>query len=214
MKILVLSDIHSRKENLKRLLENTENKEIELILIAGDLTNFGGKTEAKEVLDIVKKMNKKILAIPGNLDSKEVILFLEDEKISLHGKKEKFGEFVFVGLGGATNCIGETVFTEEQIYEKLKELIKGEKEKVFLLTHAPPKNSYLDKSFSGKAIGSDSIRQIIEEFSPKINVSGHCHEGIGKETINRTFCVNSGAVKNGKMCLINSETKKVERFSL
>ena len=214
MKILVLSDIHSRKENLEKLMEKAKGKEIELILIAGDLTNFGGEIQTKEVLDIVKKMNKKILAVPGNLDSKKATNYLEKEKISLHGKKEKFGEFTFIGLGGATNCIGDTVLTEKEVYEKLKELIKEEKEKVFLLTHSPPKNSSLDKNFYGKAIGSESVRRIIEEFFPEINVSGHCHEGLGEETINKTFCVNPGAVKEGKMCLIDSKTKKTERISL
>lgn len=221
MKILALSDVHSRVEKLKKLLEKAGNQEIDLILVAGDLSNFGGETQAKEVLDEIKKLNKKMFVIPGNLDSKEAILFLEKENVSLHGKKENYGKFVFVGFGGATECIGKVAYTEKEIYKKLKGLIEKEgkelndkKEKVFLLTHAPPKNSSLDKSFSGKAIGSSAVRRIIEEFSPEFSLSGHCHEGIGKERIGKTFCINSGAVKEGKMTLIDTEKKEVKRFSL
>ncbi len=213
MKILALSDIHSRVKNLKILLKTAENREFEVILIAGDLTNFGEKGKAKEIIEILKKTKKKIFGITGNLDTKKELELLEEKEISLHGKKEVFEEFVFVGFGGATNCIGETVFSEEEIYEKLKEMVKGEK-KVFLLTHSPPKDSSLDKSNSGKHIGSGSVRKIIEEFKPEFSVAGHCHEGFGEEQIGKTFCINVGTVKEKRVALIDTKKKKVEKIQL
>lgn len=217
MKILLLSDIHSRIKNLQELVERAKNKEMDLILIAGDLTNFGGERETREVIEEIKKLEKKIFAVPGNLDTKETLLFLEKEKISLHSKKEQFKDFVFVGFGGATNCIGdgETIFAETEIYEKLKELLINEKKKkVFLLTHAPPKNCLLDKSFSGKHVGSESVKKIISEFSPEFCVSGHCHEAFGKEIIEKTFCINASSVKHGKMALLDTKTKEMEWIGL
>ncbi len=87
MKILVLSDVHSRIESLKKLLENKKSSEIDLVVIAGDLTNFGGETQIKEVIDEIKKLNKKIFAIPGNLDTKEGLEFME--KKGFHCIQEK-----------------------------------------------------------------------------------------------------------------------------
>jgi len=215
MKILVLSDIHSGTKNLEKLLKKAENRGIDLILVTGDLTNFGGKKEAKEVIEIIKKLEKKIFAVPGNLDKRETIDLLEKKGISIHSKKEKFNEFIFVGFGGATDCIGETVFTETEIYEKLKLLMQEtENEKVFLVTHSPPKKSSLDKSFTGKHIGSAAVRKIIEEFKPEFSVSGHCHEGIGEEKIKETFCVNPGSVKEKRTVIIDTETKINEVIEL
>jgi len=213
MKILVLSDIHSRVENLKSLLKTAENMEFEGILLAGDLTNFGEKGQAEKILKELEKTGKKIFAVTGNLDTKKELKLLEKKGISLHARKERFGEFVFIGFGGAVNCIGETVFSEEEIYEKLKKLIKEEK-KVFLLTHSPPKNTSLDKNSSGKHIGSDSVRKIIEEFKPEFSVAGHCHEGFGEEQIGETFCINVGAVKEKRITLIDTKKKKTERIQL
>ncbi len=120
---------------------------------------------------------------------------------------------MFIGFGGAVESIGEMIFSEQEIYEKLKFLIQGEK-KVFLVTHSPPKNCSLDKSFSGKHIGSESVRKIIEEFSPEFSVSGHCHEAFGKEIIEKTFCINVSSVKEEKIVLIDTKEKKVERIEL
>ncbi|MFH1663359.1 MAG: metallophosphoesterase [archaeon] len=211
MKILVLSDIHSRKESLEKLLSEAGKKEIDLVIAAGDLTNFGGQAETEKIIEKIKKLNKKIFAIPGNLDTKESILFLEKEGISIHSKKEKYNEFTFIGFGGATDCMGEIIFTEKELYESLKELMQETgKEKVFLITHSPPKNSLLDKNVSGKHIGSDAIRKIITEFEPEFSVSGHCHESFGKEKIGKTTCINPGAVKENRAALIDTKTKKTE----
>ncbi len=213
MKILALSDIHSRIETLKKLLEKAKNKEIDLILVLGDLTNFGGKKEAIEVIKPIKKLNKKILAISGNLDRKEVVELLEKEGISLHSKKEEFKGIVFVGFGAGIYLTESVEPNEEKIYEKLKELSE-KTENIFLVTHFPPKNSSIDKNHAGKHIGSKAVRKIIEEFSPEFSFSGHCHEAKGTEIIGKTFCVNTGAVKDGKMVLFDTKTKKLEGIEL
>jgi hypothetical protein len=214
MKILLLSDIHSNTGNLKELVLKAKEREFELILIAGDLTSFGEEKETMEVIKEIKKLNKKVFAVPGNLDTKASVLLLEKEGISLHSKKEKFKGFVFVGFGGATQSIGQIVFSEEEIYEKLKSLIKENKEKIFLLTHSPPKNSRLDESLSGKHIGSIAVRKIIEQFKPEFSVCGHCHEAFGEEKIKETLCINASSVKEKRIFLLDTKTKKIERIEL
>ena len=114
MKILVIGDIHGSVIRVQKIVELIHNKDIDLVLITGDLTEFGDAREAEEVLKPVKGF--RILAIPGNMDSEAVLHLLEKKGISLHGKKERIGKFSFVGLGGGLeDNAGNFLSSEEKI---------------------------------------------------------------------------------------------------
>ena len=71
------------------------------------------------------------------------------------------------------------------------------------VTHAPPYGTKTDLLPSGDHAGSTSIRKIIEEFQPTLNVCGHIHESRGVDKIGKTKVVNPGELSEGYGCLID-----------
>ncbi|MFH1545449.1 MAG: metallophosphoesterase [archaeon] len=212
MKLLALGDIHGRIEGLREILEKAGK--VDLIVVTGDFTSFGSREKGEEVLNELNSFNSEIIAVPGNLDSKEVMDLLEEKGISLHGKSKSIEGYEFVGFGGASNAIGEIIFLEQQILEGLRNLMK-EKERVILVTHSPPKGTSLDRTHLGEHIGSEAVKRVIEEFQPLLVLCGHAHESGSEEMIGRSRCINVGAVKEGRAALIELNKEiKVERIEV
>jgi len=216
MRILAFSDVHQRTQNLKALLEKA-GKGFDAVIVAGDLTNYGEKSHAEEVLGLLAG-NEKVFAIPGNLDTLQVIDAITENKMQLHAKKAKIAGTAFVGFGGGKAFeVGGVLFTEEEIFGALEKLCKGEKSFV-LVTHLPPAGTSLDLSASGNHIGSSAVRKIIEKFQPALQLCGHCHEAGGKtEKIGKTLCVNVAAVKEGQATSIELPKHgrpKIERITI
>ncbi len=77
MKIISFGDVHMATRNLDRMGEAM--RDCDLVIVSGDLTNFGGVDDARKVLTDVRRACSSVLAVPGNLDRLEVIPFLEEE---------------------------------------------------------------------------------------------------------------------------------------
>lgn len=203
MKAIALSDIHGRTENLQKIVQLIHNRGVELALIAGDLTNYGGKRQAEEVLNILEGL--EVMAVPGNLDTAEVLGFLEEKGISLHGKKKRLGKWAFTGFGGGLlGQPGEVAFGEEKIEKALLGLLESGKNSV-LLTHLPPFGTSIDLAENRMHIGSKAIMKIIEKKQPLLHICGHCHDAQGEEKIGKTTSANAGAVKEGMAMVIDFE---------
>lgn len=84
MKIVSFGDVHMATRNLERMGEVM--RDTDLVIISGDLTNFGGAADARKVIEDVRRVCPNVLALPGNLDRREVIPFLESEGVALHGR--------------------------------------------------------------------------------------------------------------------------------
>lgn len=197
LRILALSDIHQRLENLNRILERVDKKSVDLIIVAGDLTNYGDASDASEVLSLLEFA--KLFAVPGNLDTQEVLSVLEKRKVSLHAKCAKFKGYKLCGFGfGLTGSAGCLLLPEFEIEKKLSRLVtKGS----ILVTHLPPKDTKLDTA-ANEHIGSTAIRNIILKKKPLLNICGHAHEAYGKIKLGDTACINVAAVKEGRAFII------------
>lgn len=214
MRILVLADIHSDIGMLEKTIKQAKN--IGLVLLLGDNTHYGGKNDIERILEVIGK--KKILALPGNVDTKKVLETFEKKQICLHKKKKKISGFAFIGFGGGKiGNAGEINYPEEEIFESLEKACKGE-EKIVLCTHLPPFGTKIDLSGSGIHVGSEAIRKIIEKFSPIAHLCGHCHESIGEEKIGKTLCINAGPIKEGNAAILELNEKnneiKIERIKV
>ena len=51
-------------------------------------------------------------------------------------------------------------------------------------------------------MGSKSIRNFIEKIQPIVCFTGHIHEGVGIDKINRTHIINPGPLKFGKYAYV------------
>src|SRR3989304_5547364 len=67
MKILGVTDIHNRIENLQRILKDAG--QADLVLLGGDLTNFGTPENAENIVHLAQSSKVPVLAVAGNCDS-------------------------------------------------------------------------------------------------------------------------------------------------
>ncbi len=199
MLLIGITDIHGDVRALDRM--NVELAAADLVVACGDLTTFGDKQEAKRVVDEIRRRCKRLLAVPGNCDTKECILHLEEAGCSLHEKIQIVDGIAFVGLGGSLPCIGPTPteFTETQIAEMLDlaaENLSADMPFV-LVAHEPPLNTLLDNANNGGHVGSASVRSFIETRNPILCLCGHIHESRATDRINETKIANPGPLRDG-----------------
>ena len=98
MKIVSFGDVHMATRNLERMSEVL--RDTDLVIVSGDLTNFGGVEDARKVIDDVRRACPRVLAVSGNLDKREVIPYLESEGVTLHGKGVVLDGLAIFGCGG------------------------------------------------------------------------------------------------------------------
>jgi len=212
MRLLALADIHNNRKVIGKLQMILEQK-WDWILIAGDITNRGPASFAKELVEIALPENT--LIVHGNMDTNEVIKVFEDKGVSVHCKKIVIGEYNVIGFGGSnyTPANTPTEYSEEEIEDGLNKLEIDSR--TILITHAPPFNSGLDKVSSGLNVGSRAIRNIIDKKQPCLNICAHIHEQEGKRVINKTLVVKLGPAMHGRAVEINiSKDINVSFFDL
>lgn len=193
MKILTIADIHGHQDfddNITGVISNAD-----LILIAGDITNFGNGNDAKIILENILRLNKKILAIPGNCDLYSVNHTLTSLKINLHAEMKKIDEIALYGIGGCVKTPFNTPqeYKESEIEEILNAFERQEDVRFHILvSHSPPANTKLDKTSLGQHVGSKTLRNFIEKFQADLVICGHIHEARGIDKIGRALIINPG----------------------
>lgn len=207
MKILALSDIHGNISGLEKIADLVSS--CDYILIAGDITHFGGDKEAAEIIEVIEKYNKNIIAVAGNCDKLSVDEYLEEKGIGVNCKTAEIGMFTVGGFSGSIKTPMPTpnTFPESAYEEKFKKLGSGKTPDI-LLCHQPPFNTEADKVTETKHVGSYAIRGWLEEKKPLLCVCGHIHESrcvvnlewsVGESS---TLLINSGSFKEGFFSLI------------
>jgi Icc-related predicted phosphoesterase len=199
MEIIAVSDIHGDMAGIERLAPVLS--EADLVLVLGDITNFGGRKEATAVLDRLERYSKRILAIPGNCDRPEVGALLSERGLSLDQRAVEVGGLWLAGLGGSLPCPGRTLleYSEQELAQALKVLGDEISEgwPFILVCHQPPQGTKLDKVFGGLHVGSRAIREFIEKRKPLACFCGHIHEASGRDEIGGTIIVNPGPLHKG-----------------
>jgi len=204
MKILAVGDIHG---DYQKIIKYLKNNQVDLIIITGDITQFGPAELGEEILNEICSFDVPVLAIPGNCDPQSIHSKIENSRaVNIHGRSLIIKDIGICGFGGSNPTPFNTPleFEEVEIYDKASKLIKGiAEEKISLLiTHAPPYNTKTDLLPSGEHAGSISIRKIIEEYQPTLNLCGHIHESRAVDQIGNTKIVNPGEISEGYGCLI------------
>jgi uncharacterized protein len=206
MKIVSFGDVHMATRNLARMGEVM--RDTDLVIVSGDLTNFGGSADARRVIDDVRSYCQRVLALPGNLDKADVIPFLEHEGIALHGRGLVVDGIGIFGCGGSntTPFKTPTELSEDEIYQTLMRgyaQVRGVRP-LLMVCHTPPFETRCDRIAGGRAVGSTAARRFIEEIKPDVCISGHIHESAGVDTIGPTTIVNAGAFKDGGYSVVRA----------
>jgi Icc-related predicted phosphoesterase len=212
MKIISIGDVHMATRNLARMGEVM--RDTDLVIISGDLTNFGGPDDARKVIADVRAACQNVLAVPGNLDRREVFPMLEDEGIALHGKGMVVDGIGIFGCGGSniTPFNTPSELSEEEIHEALMRGYEQVRDvrPLLMVCHTPPLETKCDRIMNGKAVGSPAARKFIEQVRPDVCISGHIHESAGVDSIGPTVVLNAGPFKGGGYIVVESKERGLD----
>ncbi len=210
MKILSITDIHGEIEFSDTM--ETFMMKSDLILLPGDITHFGGKTEAKKIIENVKIYQSNILAVAGNCDKKPVDKYLEDENINIHGRVIYKNGIHIAGIGFSEETSWNKYPSQfskkffQRIAKKISEAIPQNAD-LILVSHTPPYNTNCDIIYDidKKEIhaGNVIVREFIEKIQPLVCFCGHIHDAVGIDYIGKTLIINSGAAGKGNFAFLD-----------
>lgn len=207
-----MGDLHERVKALE--IMSAEISVADLVIVTGDLTQFGDEEKARKVIDAVKVINPNVLAQVGNLDSLEIDRFLTREGINIHGSGRVIDDVGIFGSGGSGTTPFHTPveFSENELRDALEKGYRDVKDSQvkILISHAPPINTEVDMIPSGTHVGSRAVREFIEKYQPDLCITGHIHEASGEDSIGRTKIINPGPFFEGGFVVINVEGGKFE----
>lgn len=185
MIIITIADIHNDTENMASF--GPVAAKTDLVLIAGDITNFGNEKDVANVIDQIRKYNENIFAVHGNCDTTQVDNWLKQQNISLGNNLIEFKGLTLAGLGGVIPANE----TEEKLFNPTPKKLD------IFLSHQPPYNTKIDSTSPTRHIGSQAIRNIITTCKPAIAFSGHAHEAAGIDKIGDSIIANPGPFHKG-----------------
>ncbi len=209
MRVLLLTDIHGEVEKLEKILER---EEYNAILCAGDLgdanefSDYGANLE--EVLEAFDQQTGKLVnAVPGNMDPEEgCVRKLIEHRINLHKNIASLGNFEAVGFGGGQTPFGTPFEPSGKNIKEAVDLLyqRMTSDTRVAVIHQPPKDTKLDL-VDGDHVGSEEVRELIEEKDFDLFLTGHIHEARGRQKIGDTLAVNPGPVIEGYYAVADIE---------
>lgn len=212
MKIVSFGDVHMAIGHMTKIA--AELATADLLILSGDLTNFGGRNDAAKVLTAARSYCPAVLALPGNLDRPDVIDFLRTEQVSLHGESRKIDHLGIFGCGGSNVTPFHTPL-EYQDHELGAVLAQAYAEVVdapvqLMVCHTPPYATRLDRLATGTPVGSQSVRDFIARHQPQVCISGHIHESPGIDMIGRTTILNAGPFSAGGYIVLHYHGETID----
>jgi uncharacterized protein len=92
---------------------------------------------------------------------------------------------------------GERYFSENPSLQDMLDSSDAADQKLILVSHVPPINTYLDVTYSQAHVGSKAVRDFIEKRQPLLCLHGHVHEapkvtGTISESLGVSLCINPG----------------------
>lgn len=204
MKLLAITDVHGDRLALERILSCDHGAEV--VLLGGDVTNFGSVDDAKLLLNLVTATKLAVFAVAGNCDSPAIDHMLAEWGVSAFGRGSVHGELGIYGVSAMPPWMGSMYeLTEEEIgqaLEKGREEVAGTRHEI-VLSHPPPRNLSVDRTSRGSHVGSTALRDFIDRVQPMLVVCGHIHEARGVDSAGETTVVNCGPAFNGCYAVID-----------
>ena len=198
MLIISFGDVHMRPETARKI---PEIREADCVVVNGDLTIRGGRSEALSVVDAISGLNGKVYAHIGNMDEAEVDGMFTEMGINLNGRGVVIDEVGLFGLGGSppTPFATPSEFSEQELDNTIRQAYEDVKEAriKILFSHTPPIDTLLDRVRSGEHVGSAAVRRFLEETDCSACVCGHIHEAVGTDKVGPAVVINPGMLAQG-----------------
>ena len=201
MRIAATADLHfsPQRQNILQEQLSKVRDEADVLVLAGDLTNFGQPSEMESLLNAVVRVRVPTIAVLGNHDyecgqEKELIKMLSDEGVKvLDGSAyERDG----VGFAGAKGFVGgfgrgvltpfgepeikafvQTIIDEALKLERAMAQLRTEK-RVVVLHYSP-----IAATVQGENpeifpfLGTSRLAEVIDRHGADLVVHGHAHHG-------------------------------------
>ena len=201
MRIAATADLHffsPRDAVIQEQLGQVQQK-ADLLVVAGDLTNYGKPPEMKELLNFLVRLRLPVVAVLGNHDYEsgleaELMRMMTDEGIKLlDGTAYEHNGVGFAGTKGfaggfgrgALTAFGESgvkVFVQGAIDEALKlerAMSQLRTSKRVVVVHYAP----IADTIQGEApeiypyLGSSRLAEVIDRHGADMVLHGHAHHG-------------------------------------
>jgi Icc-related predicted phosphoesterase len=204
MRIAALADLHfppAGNDGIRAKLEHVR-EEADLLILAGDLTNYGKINEMEPLLNVLVRLRLPIVAVLGNHDYEsgqqdELMKLMSDEGIKvLDGTAYERDGVGFAGTKGFIGGFGRgalTAFGEPEIkrivqatvdealkLERAMAQLRTEK-RVVVLHYAP-----IVETVHGEPpeifpyLGTSRLAEVVDRNGANLIVHGHAHHG-GRE---------------------------------
>ena len=211
MRLLLISDLHGKIENLEGL--RAEFESADAVVFAGDFTEFGKYETALPAVKKLREMHDDIFCVLGNCDKGELFERLEDDGMNCERGIVYFGGLAFAGSGGGSKFTGTTPNerTEEELlsdFDVVKNAAfdaQGQWENLILVSHNPPKGILCDECAPNVHVGSALLYDFVVATKPLALVCGHIHEGRAIDKIGETVVVNPGPLAEGNYAILEAE---------
>jgi hypothetical protein len=198
-------DVHGRPQAVADAVASMGGA-LDVLIVGGDLTTGGTSEDAEEAIESWRSLARRLLALAGNMDSREIEERLVELGVSLDARGVAFGD---IGLFGASAAPISPLRTPYEIPDaelaqrlELGAAAVSECRVTICCPHAPPARTACDRLPSGEHVGSRSIRGFVERAQPDLVLCGHIHESRGADTIGRSQIVNPGPVLAGHWALV------------
>jgi uncharacterized protein len=201
MRIAATGDLHFSPQSYDRIRESMQRArdEADVMVIAGDLTNFGKPEEVTSLLNALVRIRVPIIAVLGNHDyesgrQEEIMKMLSAEGIKiLDGSSYERDGVGFAGAKGFHGGFGRGVLTafgepevKQFVQASIDEAMKLERalsmlrtEKRVVVTHYAPVAGTVkgEPAEIYPYLGTSRLAEIIDRLGATIAFHGHAHHG-------------------------------------
>ncbi len=191
MRLLVFSDLHCDFRRAAQLVAASAT--VDIVVCAGDLAD--AHRGLSDMVGALSRIARPTVLVPGNNETyKGLSEACADWKHArvLHGASATIDGVEFFGLGGGIPVTPFGDWSFDFTEEDAVKLLHGMEPGGVLVSHSPPKG-VLDRSSSGRSIGSQAVADAVCRLQPRLVVCGHIHASGGEQAILKdTLVVNAG----------------------
>lgn len=215
VRVAAAGDIHVREANAEQVKEAFRRiaPEVDLILLAGDLTTHGEPQQAAILAEACESLEPPVAAVLGNHDhhcarGDELAAALGDAGIAVLDRSSRVYEIdgVEVGVVGAKGFVGGFAgshlpdFGEpllREVYRETSHEVDAIRDGLVAVAHCPVRIVLLhyapiDETLAGEPpgihtfLGSSRLADPIREHEPDLVLHGHAHAGTFEGSIGPT----------------------------